>query len=119
MKILGENANRDLFVGPNNQLVVRTGLEAVLQACESTIEAQRGEMQYDVARGIPTASTIWAGVPNQQRYHFYCIQALRAISGVISVRKFDSDIFENSLSYEAEIKTEFGEDSIGNIINAV
>ncbi len=119
MKILGENEARDLFVGPDNQLVVRTELEAILQACESTIEAQRGEMQYDTTRGIPTASTIWAGVPNQQRFQFYCLAALRAIEGVIEVRRFVTDIFENTLSYEAEIVTEFGTGPIGNIINGV
>ena len=83
MKILGENSSKDLFVGASNQLVVRTGIAATLQACASAIEAQRGEMQYATTRGIPTSSTLWAGVPNQQRFQFYCIEALRAIPGVI------------------------------------
>lgn len=119
MKILGENENKDLFVGPNNQLVLRTGIEATLQACASAIEAQRGEMQYDISRGIPTSSTIWAGVPNQQRFQFYCIEALEAISGVVKVLRFNTDIIDNTLNYEAEIETEFGTGPIGNIINAV
>lgn len=121
MKILGENANRDLFVGANSQLVLRTELNATLQACKSTIEAQRGEMQYNILRGIPTAATIWAGVPNQQRYRFFCIQALREIEGVVSVRRFDSDVFEDVLEYEAEILTEFSPEfqTVGSSLDAL
>ena len=119
MKILAENENRDLFKGPQNQLIVKTGIDAVLQACASAIEAQRGEMQYDITRGIPTSSTLWVGVPNQLRFRFYCIEALRAVSGVVSVIRFDLDSFEGVLEYETEIETEFGTGTLGNIINGL
>lgn len=119
MKILGENANRDLFMGPNNQLVLRTGLFATLQACTSAIEAQRGEMQYDINRGIPTHATLWSGVPNQQLFQFYCQEALKAVSGVVVVTRFNTDIFENTLEYEAEIVTDFGTGAIGNTLSGV
>jgi len=35
-------------------LVVRTGIDAVVQASKSAIEAQRGEMQFATNRGIPS-----------------------------------------------------------------
>ncbi len=120
MRILGENDNHDLFAAPDGQLVLEEELPATLQACESAIEAQRGEMQYDITRGIPTSSTIWAGVPNQQRFQFYCIEALQAIEGVVKVLRFDTDIFESVLEYEAEIVTEFGTETItGNIFSGL
>lgn len=119
MKILGENENNDLFVGDANQLVLRVDLPAILQACESAVEAQRGEMQYDITRGIPTDATLWSGVANQKLFRFYCIQAIRAIPGVLSVLRFDSDIFNNILQYEAEIATEFGTGIIGDSINGL
>ena len=119
MKILEENDNRDLFMGSNNQLTLLTGLSATLQACASAIEAQRGEMQYDVNRGVPTHDTLWTGVPNQQRFQFYCREALLAVSGVTAVKRFDTDIFDNTLEYEAEIVTEFGTGVIGAIFGAV
>lgn len=119
MKILEENVNRDLFMGSNNQLGLLTDLPATLQACASAIEAQRGEMQYATNRGIPTHDTLWTGVPNQQRFQFYCLEALRAVPGVIAIKRFDTDIFDNTLEYEAEIVTEFGTGVIGNTLSGL
>lgn len=102
-------------MGAGNQLVLRVGLDAVEQACESAIEAQRGEMQYDTTRGIPTGSTLWAGVPNQQRYRHFCVAAIEAIEGVTSVKRFNTVILDNTLEYEAEILTEFGPVTIRNL----
>lgn len=119
MKILEENANNDLFMGANNQLGLLTGLPAVSQACKSAVEAQRGEMQYAVNRGVPTHDTVWDGVPNQKLFQFFARAAIRAVPGVTAINRFDSDILDGKLEYEAEIKTEFGTDTIGNTFGAV
>ncbi len=119
MRILAENENRDLEKGANNQLSMLVDLDATLQACESAIEAQRGEMQYDTTRGIPMSSTLWSGVSNQQRFQFYCREALGAIEGVQEITRFDTEILDNTLVYEAVIVTIFGTGTIGNIINGV
>lgn len=119
MKILGENENRDLFLGSNNQLVVYTEIQATLQACRSVIESQRGELQFDILRGIPTEEVIWSGVPNQQRFQFFCITALRAIEGVNEISQFNTEIIDNSLRYEAKIVTIYGEATIGEFIRGV
>lgn len=117
MKIFGENSANDLFLGTNNQLVIRTGIDATLQACESAIEAQRGEMQYEVTRGIPTEDTVWAGIPNQQRFRFFCTQALLEVPGVIEVTRFTSDLIGDTLEYSAEIVAEGGTGTIGSLFN--
>ena len=119
MKILEENSSHDLFMGPNNQLGLLTGIQATLQACASAIEAQRGEMQYDTNRGVPTHDTLWTGVPNQQRFQFYCREAILGVSGVTAIKRFDTDILDNTLEYEAEIVTEFGTGVIGNTFSDV
>lgn len=109
MKILGENSSRDLFIGSNNQLVVLTGIEAIAQACKSAIEAQRGEMQFATQDGIPTEQTIWNGIPNQQQFQFFCRESLLKVDGVTAVVVFDTEIQDNTLIYEATIRTTFGE----------
>jgi hypothetical protein len=120
MRILEENENRDLFAGSNNQLGILVDIDATEQACKSAIEAQRGEMQYDTTRGIPTNQTIWTGIPDQQRFQFYCIEALRAVEGVQAIPQFNTEILDNQLFYEAVIGTIFGEVSIsGALISAV
>ena len=119
MKVLAENSKRDLFKGANNQLGILTGIEAVTQQCEGVIESQRGEMQYNTARGIPIASTIWVGVPNQQRFQFFCVQALQQIEGVLEIRAFTTEIVDNVLQYDVVIVTEFGIVAIGNIFDGV
>lgn len=118
-KILGENANRDLYVGPNNQLVLLTDLDATLQACASVIETQRGEVQYDTSRGVPTSQTLWAGIPNHQRFRYYALDALRGISGVREVKQFATENAGGDFTYTATIETVFGTGTIGNTLNAV
>jgi len=113
MKILEENANKDLFIGTNNQLGLLTDIEAVQQACVSAIETQRGELRYNTTRGVPTSSTLWDGVPNQQRFQFYAIEALRGVEGVQEVQQFSSEIVDNTLVYDAIILTDFGTVGIG------
>ena len=119
MKILAENENNDLFIGPNNQLGLLTGIEAVLQACASAIETQRGELRYDTDRGIPTDETLWSGVSNQQQFQFYCLEALRAISGVREITQFSTEIVDNTLVYDAIIVTDFGTGTVGNLFSGV
>jgi len=116
MKILAENANRDLFKASNNQLTLLTGIVAVEQACKSAIEAQRGEMQYATTRGIPTAQTVWNGIPNQQRFQFYCLEALRAIDGVVKIDQFNTELSGQNLLYEAIIVTDFGAVVLGGLV---
>lgn len=112
MKILGENANRDLYKGADSSLQLLEGFPAVLQACESAVEAQRGEMQYASGRGVPTKETIWSGAPNLQRFRFFAIEALQSVDGVIGVEQFNSEVVDGSLRYQAVIDTEFGTGTI-------
>jgi len=112
MKILGENNNNDLFIGTNNQLVVRTGIDAVVQASKSAIEAQRGEMQFATNRGIPTDQTLWSGTAEQQQFQFYCRQALVRLPDVVRVSSFITTIADNTLSYEATIITVFSSQGV-------
>ena len=118
-KVLGENANRDLFVGPNNQLVLLTDLEATLQACASAIETQRGEVQYNTSRGVPTSQTLWSGTPNHQRFQFYALEALRGVAGVREIKQFETEIVDDAFTYTVTIETIFGTGTIGNTLNAV
>lgn len=117
MRIIGENENKDIFLGSNNQIVVLTDIEAVAQACETAIELQRSELQYNVAKGIPTSETIWKGVPNQQSFQAYCKEALKAVPGVRIVLSFATEIIDNELVYESAIETEFGPTTVRGIIN--
>lgn len=110
--ILAENQNRDLFMDENNQIPLLTGVQAVLQACKSAIEAQRGEMRYAINRGIPTEQTLWNGPANQQQFQFYCRQALARVPNVSKVLVFDTEIVNNVLIYNATILTTFGEETL-------
>lgn len=112
MRILAENANRDLFKGPNNQLGVLTGIQATVQASKSAIEAQRGEMQFATNRGIPTDQTLWSGVANQQQFQFYCRQALIRLPDVVRVASFTTEIVGDTLNYQATIITIFSPEGV-------
>lgn len=119
MRTLAENSNNDLFLGSDNNLDILTDLDATLQSCKSAIETQRGELQYDVNRGVPTSQTIWNGIPNEQRFRFYCLEAVRGVPGVEKITQFDIEIRAKELVYTMTIVTIFGTDTVGNIINGV
>lgn len=118
-KILEEDSNRDLVMGSNNQLSILTGIEAVLQACKSAVETQRGELRFDTTRGVPTSQTIWSGVPNQQRFQFYAIDVLRKVPGVTGIKRFNSEIRGGFIAYDAIIETEFGVGEIGSLFDGI
>lgn len=119
MRVITENAQNDFELGPDNRIGSLTGIEAVLQVCQSTIEGQRGEMQYNTNRGIPTEETLWGGTANQHRFQFFCIEALKGVTGVSEVTRFNTQIIDSELRYRADITTIFGAASIGSLFDGV
>ena len=115
-RVLAENINRDLFKGANGQLVVRNGIDAVVQLSKSAIEAQRGEMQFASNRGIPTKRTVWTGQADQQQFQFFCRQALVRIPDINQVTIFETEIQGDTLNYQATIITTFGTESFSGSV---
>lgn len=108
-RIFAENGKRDIFLGPNKQIAVNEGLQALIQSVKSAIELQAGEAIYAVQRGVPTEMTVWDGNPRLQQFEFFARKQINAVSGVNKITEFDAEVDGDVLSYRAVIQTIYGE----------
>lgn len=104
----GVNKDNDLYLAGDGNLAVKTGLDAVLQACATATKAQLGEMVLETKLGIPTFQTVWNGTPNYALYSDYLRSTLMQIDGVQEIVMLNLKTNKNVLSYEATIKTIYG-----------
>lgn len=109
VKTFATNENNDLFIATNGNLAITTGLDAILQACQTAAKAQRGEMIYNTTLGVPNFETIWArGIPNLAQYEAALRQTLLGVEGVTNVTDLLVTNQNNVLSYQANIVTDQG-----------
>lgn len=109
----GVNANNDIYIGANGNLVILQGQAAVGAACASASRASLGEEVLATTSGIPFFQAIFVGVPNLQAANAALIQTLEQVDGVISVTSVTSSITKNALgkavwAYVATIESEYG-----------
>ena len=104
----GVNSNNDVYIGPDGNLVVRSGEQAVLTACANAAKAQLGEMQFATENGIPNFQTVWVGAPNLAIFEAYLRRALEGVDGVIEVTELTTAVSDGNLSYKATIRTVYG-----------
>lgn len=86
------------------------GLAAIIQLARSRMEAQAGEMIFNINGGMPNNDVAWNNT-NLGLYNYYAIQNISAIEGVKSVN-FSSSIDGDTIKYEAVISTIYGSDTI-------
>ena len=107
-RTFGTNANSDIYIGRDGNLVVLDGIEAVSAACETATYAIIGEMIYSENRGIPYFETVWVGSPNYAIFRTYLINTLLSVDGVLNVQELSLAVDSGVLSYSATILTRFG-----------
>ena len=85
------------------------GIEAVSQITENVVRCQKGELQFDIERGVPYLETIFAsGRADVDIWKSYMIDAIDGVDGVRSVTSFDIEIEGDVLKYTAQIETIYG-----------
>ena len=105
---LGLNANNDIYLGADGNLVMLSGIEAVLTACQTAVKSQLGEMIFMQNFGLPNFQLIWEGTPNTAIYQAYLLDLLGGVEGVQSVSNLTITQNGNILSYTATITTIYG-----------
>ena len=107
--ILAVDANNDIYIARNGRLAIKTGLSAVIQACEHAVKAQLGEMLRAVDKGVPNFDLIWNGRPNTAQYDSELRRAILGVADVVRVVRLDIQNRNGVLSYTATIQTIYGE----------
>lgn len=105
------NENGDTYLDGNGNIATLTGAEAVGQNCVTAMRAQRGEMQYAMQDGMPTAATAF-DTYNPIAFEAAARAVIKKVQGVISITSFTVKRVENTLNYAATIQTIFGQTTI-------
>jgi hypothetical protein len=108
VQTFGTNANNDIYLGPDGNLVVLSGLPAVEAACATASKAQLDEMVLATGSGLPNFQVVWVGVPNYQIWQSYLRATLQNVPGVQQVTSIAFAPSKNTLSYTANITTQYG-----------
>lgn len=111
-KTFSINSSNDIHLDSAKNLAIVTGLQGVLQACQTATQAQLGEMLLQTGLGIPNFQTVWIGSPNYSTFLSFLRTTLTNIDGVQAVISLDLKPINNVLSYTAVIQTQFGAGTI-------
>ena len=115
MKVLKVDEKGDPII-KSGKYVFAFDLEAVLVVCDQVMRTQLGEYRYSKSSGIEYFNNVFTGNPNFQQFRKQSIQKLQAVTGVVRVSRFEYNLENNILSYDAEIITEFGSGAINGSV---
>lgn len=102
------DSNNDIFIGSNGNLSISSGIEGVLQACQTAAKAQLGEMILAIQSGVPNFQTIWESTRNVAQFEAYLLRTLLSVDGVRGVKELTTAVNNGILSYSAVIVTIYG-----------
>lgn len=108
VQTFGTNASNDIYLNSVGNIAVLDALPAIIGACETASKARLGEMVLTQGLGIPNFQAIWIGTPKYATFEAYLRKTLQNVSGVDSLTSLQSNAANNTLSYNAEIKTQYG-----------
>lgn len=107
--------NGDTYLDASGNIAMLYGADAVGQDCVTAMRAQRGEMQYAMDRGMPTAATAFDKF-NPYAFESFARDTIEAVAAVVRVTEFTVSVTNNVLSYTATIETIYGTTYIqGNV----
>lgn len=112
VQTIGTNGSHDIYLGPDGNIAVLSGLQAVAAACVTACLTQLGECVLQTGVGLPNFQTVWVGVPDYAIWESYLQTTILNVEGVTSVQSIRLSVQENTLSFIAEINTIYGPTSI-------
>ena len=112
VQTFGQNANGDVYIGPDGNLVILSGLPAVEAACATASLAQLGEEVLTTGNGLPNFQAVWVGVTNIPLWQSYLRNTLQNVEGVTQVTSISARQNKNTLGYTAAIQTQYGQGAV-------
>lgn len=111
MRSLLTDENNDLFL-VNFGLAIGEDQKATAQIVNNVLRTQKGEVKYDITRGIPYLETVLGDNPDVDLWSAYMIQAIKNIEYVNRVISFIPKVDGNTLTYTSRISTIYGDFNI-------
>lgn len=107
----------DFVFGSDGNLLIVTGLQAVLMACKGAAQAQLGEMVLAVNQGVPNFNTVWNGSPNLQQFSTALRTILLQVPGVLDILELEVLPSGDNLFYRAVILADDGSGELQGTIS--
>lgn len=107
------DSNNDFaMVGGN--LVMATGVQAVLYICEHVAKAILGEMVFAKDQGMPYFETVWSGTPTTAPFEAAFRARVAQVEGVVEITSLTTEQVGDEMQYTATIRTVYGTGTISN-----
>ena len=107
--------DNDIGLDDYGNIKIVTGDDAILCCCNAAIRAVKGEMVFEVDRGVAYEETLFDR-RDLVLFESSCRENLRRVDGVKAVKSFTASITGNTVYYTATIVTENDtEVTLGNI----
>lgn len=110
MKSLKTNANNDIFFSRGKLAEVKDA-DAIAESCAHIAKAVRGEIIFDIKRGLPYEETIFSPRHNIPLFLAHLKKALLSVEGVTGCSVSWAQV-GSELQYFAEVATIYGRRSI-------
>src|SRR5574343_248754 len=104
MKSLATDANNDLYLGPDGNIAVASGIQAVLTACQCAVKTRFGEMVLAADQGVPYFETAFAGGYNVAAFEDALRATILRVRDVLSVN-IQTAVLRDRITYTATIVT--------------
>jgi len=111
------NEKNDLFLNDEANMNLSYDIDDVLQNCQTAVQTTLGEAIYKKNIGVPAFQTLWNGSPNFQQAEASIRATILNVEGVININYFNYVVNNNIFSYNTEIETIFGTQTLENTIN--
>ena len=97
-KTFATNESNDIYLGTNSNLMIASGIDAVLGACRTSVQARLGEMTLQTGLGVPYFQTVFNGNPNIPQIEAAIISVLQAVEGVEKITNLSVVISQGIMS---------------------
>ena len=110
--------NNDWFLNDRKNLATSTELQAVLEMCQHAAKVVIGELVFDVEKGVLSFEVggVFGNLPDLLFFDSRARDAWLEIDGVEEVVRLDASIENNTLSYQANIRTIYGTEDISDAL---
>lgn len=116
MRTFQTDRNNDLVIS-NGNLTALSGLDAVIVASKHYAQTLHGEMIHDVQSGVRVFDTAF-NRPRLALFENEIRRRLMQVPDVIAVTRLDARVYQDTLFFDAWVKTRYGTGRISNFESA-
>ena len=101
------NENDDIFIGPDGNLSMSSGIDATAQQITEAVSTILNELRYEPERGIDYFNTVFVGSPNVLDFIRQAREEILLVPNIDGVTSFDVSQDLDVLNYTSIVQTNF------------